>query len=93
MGGVIVQIFFGDTVPADRVEQRKFELIVRSIQVDQKIVDIIQDLVRPGVGSVDLVDENDDFQAGVQCLFKHEPGLGQRAFRRVDQKNSAVGHG
>jgi hypothetical protein len=50
------------------------------------------DLGDPGVLAVDLVDHQHHRQPGGQRLAQHEPGLGQRAFARVDQQDHAVDH-
>ena len=89
----IRQVLNGDTVAADGVEQRKFQLILRCIQVDQQVINLIQHSVRSGIRAVDLVDHNDNFQTGVQGLVEYEAGLGQRAFTGIHQQNGAVGHG
>ncbi len=89
----LAQAFHCDTVTADRVKQGKFELIVRGIQVDQKIVYFIKDIVGTGVMAVNLVNDHNDFQISFQSLFEDKPGLRQRPFRGIYQKNRSVGHG
>ena len=41
------------------VENRELELLLRRIQVDEQVVDLVEDLLGPGVGAVDLVDNHD----------------------------------
>ena len=62
-------------------------------QVEQQVVGLVDDLGDPGVGAVDLVDQQDHRQTGGQRLAQHEPGLRQRALARVDQQHDAVDHG
>ena len=50
------------------------------------------DLVDAGVGPVDLVDDHDHGQVGLERLAQHEAGLGQRALGRVDEQQHAVDH-
>src|SRR4030042_1127481 len=90
---LFVQGFLGNAVAADRIEQRKFELIVRGIKVDQKIVDFIEDLVGTGVSPVNLVDDHDDLEMSLQGFSEDKPGLRQGTFRGVNQENRAVSHG
>ena len=53
---------------------------------------LVEHFVRPGVGAVDLVDDDDRLQAALERLGEHEPRLRHRAFGRVDQHQRPVGH-
>ena len=48
--------------------------------------------MRPGVGAVDLVDDDDRLEAVLERLAQHEPRLRQRPFGGVDEQEHAVGH-
>ena len=88
-----VQFAHGHGVAADGVEHREFKLFFRGVEIDEQVVDFVQHFLRAGVLAVDLVDDHDDLEAAFQRLAEHETGLGQGAFRRVDQQDGAVGHG
>ena len=62
-------------------------------QVHEEFVGLVDDLRDPRVRAVDLVDDQHDRHVGVERLAQHEPGLGQRTFRRVDQQHDPVDHG
>ena len=61
-------------------------------QVKEEFVRFLHDLSDPRVGAVDFVDHHDDRQLLGQSLAQHEPGLGQRALRGVDEQQHAVDH-
>jgi len=83
----------GHTVAANGVKHREFELILVGAKIDEQVVDLVQDFLRPGIGAVDLVDHDQNGQARVQGFLEHEPGLGQRALGGVHQQHRAVDHG
>jgi hypothetical protein len=45
------------------------------------------------IRAVDLVDDQDDRQLGLQRLAQHEAGLRERALAGVDEQGDAVDHG
>ncbi len=63
-----------------------------SVEVQEEVLDLLDDLFDPGVGSVDLVDDQDDGQSLLERLSKDEPSLGQGTLGRVDEKNDRVDH-
>ena len=78
---------------AGRREQgREIELLVARLEGGEQVEDLVMDLVGPGIGAVDLVDQHDRAQSEAQRLAQHELGLRQRAFGRVDQQHHAVDH-
>jgi hypothetical protein len=74
------------------IEHGKFELVFAGVEIDEQVVDFVEDFLRPRVGPIDLVDDDDWREAALERLAQHEPGLRQRAFRRVDQQHHAVDH-
>ena len=61
-------------------------------QVQEELVGLFDDLLDPGVRSVDLVHHDHDRQSLGQRLTQHEPGLGQWPLGGVDQQQDAVDH-
>ena len=61
-------------------------------QVEEQLVRLVDDLGDARVGTVDLVDDQDDGHLGGERLAQHEAGLGQRALGRVDQQDDGVDH-
>ena len=59
----------GDTIPPDSIQQREFKLFIGGVHVDQQVVNLIQNFLRPGVFPVDFVDHHNNFKAGFQGLF------------------------
>ena len=62
------------------------------VEVEEQLVDLVDHLRHTGVGAVDLVDDEDHREAGLERLAQHEPGLGQRPLGRVDEQQHAVDH-
>src|SRR5262249_15534323 len=75
------------------VEHREVELGLVGLQVDEEIVDLVQHLGRPGVGPVDLVDDDDRREPGLQGLLQDEARLGERPLGGVHQEQHAVHQG
>ena len=74
------------------VEDRKIELLVGRVERGEQIEHLVDDLRRPRVGAVDLVDDHDGLEAHLERLGDHELGLRQRAFGGVHQHQRAVHH-
>ena len=55
-------------------------------EVEEELVDLVDDLLRAGVGPVDLVHDEDDGQPGLERLAEHEAGLRERPLARVDEQ-------
>ena len=82
----------GDALSAGGVDGRKVQGVIVGAQFDEQIEDGVEDLRRPGVGAVDLVDDDDGPQLALEGLAQHEARLRQRAFGGVHQEQGAVGH-
>ena len=51
-------------------------------ELDEQVEDLVEHLVGPGVGAVDLVDDDDRPQAALEGLAQHEARLRHAAPRR-----------
>ena len=49
--------------------------MVVGIEVDEQLVDLVDDLGHPGVGTVNFVDYQDDGEVQLECLAQNETGL------------------
>ena len=87
MGGIAADTLTGRAENGGRIE-----LLLGGVQVQQQLQNLVADLVNALVGTVDLVDHNDDLVAQLQCLLQHEAGLGHGAFGGVHQQQNAVHH-
>ena len=79
-------------LPGVRVEHRKLQLVFGRIEIDEQVVDLVQHFLGARVRAIDLVDDDNGRQPPFQRLPQDEPGLRERAFRRVDQQHHAVDH-
>ena len=59
-------------------------------EVDEEVVDLVEDLARAGVLTIDLVDDHHRHQPRLHRLAQDEAGLGQRSLAGVDQQQDAV---
>ena len=82
----------GDTAFGIRVEDRKLDLLLRRIEVDEEVVHLVDHHLDPRIGAVDLVDDEDDGNLPGKGLLQHEARLRQRAFARIDQQHHPVHH-
>ena len=74
------------------VKDRKVELLIGGVERGEEIEHLVDDLARPRVGLVDLVDADDGFEPDLQRLADHELGLRHRPFGGVDQHDRPVDH-
>jgi hypothetical protein len=75
-----------------RVHGRELDLRLVGVEVEEQLVGLVEHLGDARVRPVDLVDDEDDRQARLECLAQHEPRLRQRALRCVDEQQDAVDH-
>ena len=72
------------------VDHGEIEQLFGGVEVDEQVEDLVQDLLRAGVGAVDLVDDDDRRQTGIERLGEDVAGLRERAFAGVHQQHHAV---
>ena len=82
----------GRACPGVGVDDGELDLLVGGVEVHEQLVDLVDDLGYAGVGPVDLVDDHDDRQAGLEGLAEHEAGLWPGSLRRVHEQHHAVDH-
>src|SRR5262249_37770792 len=90
VGGRVFQRTFGNASLGDRVEHRKIELVLGCVEIDEKVVDLVQHFRGARIGPVDFVDHYDGRQLGFQRLHQNVTGLRQGSFAGVNQKHDAV---
>ena len=93
VGALFALLHRGPAVLAVGVDDRELDLVAFGAEIHEKFVDLVDDFVDAGVGTVDLVDDQDHRQAGFERLAEHETGLRQRPFGGVDQQDDTVDHG
>ena len=74
------------------VDDRKLDLALVGVEVEEERVDLVHDVGDSRVGAVDLVDDEHDGKPRLERLAEHEPRLRQRALARVDEQQHAVDH-
>ena len=85
-------IIAGGAVTAGAEHHRAVQLLVGSAQVHQQLQDLVNNFLNAGVGTVDLVDGNDQGQILLQSFLQNKTGLGHAAFGCVNQQQNAVDH-
>ena len=75
-------------VAAGGVDHREIEGVVVGPEVHQQVEDLVQDLRRPRLGPVHLVDDHDGLEAVRQGLAQDVPGLRHGAVDGVDQQQA-----
>ena len=74
------------------VDHREIELLLRSIKIDEEIVDFVEDLLNARVGAVDFIDHDNSGKFGLERLHENVSRLRKRAFARVNQQENTVHH-
>jgi len=78
--------------PGVGVGDGELDLMLVGAQVQEQLVDLVHDLHRPRVASVDLVDGDDDRQPQRHGLLEHVARLRQRALGGVHEQQHGVDH-
>ena len=76
----------------DGRDDRELDVVIGRVEIEEQLVDLVEDLMRPRVAAVDLVEHDDGGQMLRERLREHVAGLRQRAFSRVDEEHDAVDH-
>mgnify|MGYP007031614957 CR=1 FL=1 len=74
------------------VDVRKIELLVGGIELHEEFKNHIENLVRTGILTVDLVDDNDWLETILHRLAKHEFGLCLRTIVGIDHQKNSIHH-
>src|SRR5207249_6093198 len=69
--GRVVQGGLGDAAPGDGVEDGKVELVFSGVEIDEKIVDLVDHFLRTRVAAVNLVDGHDRGELGLERLAQY----------------------
>ena len=89
---ILFQIAHSPSFAAGSEQNREIQLFIRRVQSGEQIENFVVDFHRAGIRTVNLIDDDNGFQADFQSLPDDEFCLGKRAFRRVNQNNGAVHH-
>src|SRR5712672_3767026 len=89
---VIADFAMGHADACVGVNDRKIELVFRSVEVDEKIVDFVEHFLGASVGAIDFIEHDDGWQLGRKGLLQDIASLRQRAFAGVNQDNDAIDH-
>ena len=92
VGAGMLQLGRGGAGAARGIEERRVELLVGGLQIDEQPEHLVVHPHRLGVGPVDLVDGDDGPEPQRQRLPGDEAGLRHRPLRRVHQDQHPVHH-
>ena len=73
-------------------QHRGIKLLVGRVKIHKKLKHLVDDLVDALVGAVDLVDDNNDSVAKLECARQDKSRLRHRALGRVNKQDNAVYH-
>src|SRR5262249_15394181 len=79
-----------DSLSGYRVEDRELQLLIVGAQVDVEGVNGIQNLFRPRVLAIDLVDHPYRLEAHLEGLVQHKARRRQRALGGIDQQQHPI---
>jgi hypothetical protein len=74
------------------VEDGEVEHVFVGVEVDEEVVDLVENLLHAGVGTVDLVDDDHGGELGFEGFGEDVTRLRQRAFGGVDEEEDAIDH-
>ena len=80
------------TLTAGAEQHRGIKLLVGRVKIHKKLKHLVDDLVDALVGAVDLVDDNNDSVAKLECARQDKSRLRHRALGRVNKQDNAVYH-
>jgi hypothetical protein len=59
---------------------------------DEQVERFVDNVVRAGVGTINLVDDDNRAMPRLQCFAQHEPRLRHRTIDSIDQQQHAIDH-
>ena len=74
------------------IEDGKLDLPLVRIEIDKKVVNLINDLLDPGVTAVDLIDDDHNGQLFCEGFFNDKSCLRKRSLTGIDQQNGPIDH-
>ncbi len=74
------------------IQNRKVELLLLGIEIDEKVINLVQDFLRARIGPVDFVDHENGRKMSLKRLAEDIARLWQRTFTGVDQQHDTVNH-
>ena len=74
------------------VDDGEVELLFRSVEVAHQVEHHFIHFFRTAVGLIDLIDDDDRFQAYLKCFLQDEARLWHRSLEGIDQEQASVGH-
>ena len=80
----------GHALLGHAVENGKIQLVLRRVQVDEQVVDLVHHLLGACVTAIDLVDHHDGRQFGFERLVQHVARLRQGALAGIHQQQHPV---
>ena len=90
--GFVLKCGFGNSGTRIRVQDGKFELIFCRVEIDEKVVEFVYDLLNSRVGPVDFIDDSYGRQFRFEGFHENVAGLRQGAFTGIDEEQNAVDH-
>jgi hypothetical protein len=88
----VLNLVFCKSGPGRCIDKGAVQLLIRGIQVHHQLQRLVNDIRRPGLGPVNLVDAHDDGQIQIQRFLKHELCLGHGSFIGIHYQYHAVHH-
>ena len=82
----------GKTRSSAREDVGKIKRCIVGTQFDKQVKGFGQDLLGPGIGAVDFVDDNDRLETDFEGLLQHKAGLRTGTFKSVNQHQASIGH-
>jgi hypothetical protein len=82
-----------DTIQRRSVNDREVQLLVGRVEVNEQVEHLINNPVRTRARTVNLVDNNNRFQAMGKCFFGHEARLRHWAVKCVNHQQHGIHHG
>ncbi len=79
--------------PGHRGHDGEVDVVVLGVEVEEQLIRLVDHLVEPGIGPVDLVDHDHRRQVAGERLGQDVPGLRHRPLGGVDQQQHPVDHG
>ena len=92
VAGPDIGIVPGIAVAARGEQHREVQLLIRRLQADEQVEHLVEHFLRPGILTVDLVDDDDGPEAQCQRFAGDELGLRHRAFCGIDEQDHAIDH-
>ena len=81
----ILQLFLGNSLSRNCIKNRKLDLLIRGIEIQEQFIDLVHNFGGPCIVAIDFVNYGNRGEPGFKGFTEYETRLRQATFGSVDE--------